>query len=835
MDNKYSVDDILEEIKRKKLAKKGIDANGEPEFQKSTNMSSFIAADLNEPQKPINEPQIINSFKFESKVPKEETAFSSQTAVALENEATPAENFKFTAPPKQSKRIRTDNFSNAFGDNAFKPYENKSQEQLQEKHRKKFGDFIPTDVANTEIKPNINTTINAPLQPEENNVVNTESSAVPPKAVETPEKNVFKVNLKENFFDEFDKEHTQMDIPVKNMDSSNAAIGFTRNLPALKNDSEPKKKKMFSFGNGANDKKASFDDYNSPADASEILKDLKSVKMGYFIKLILTTVIFGTLLYLGLSYFYQQLPLPPFMFPEKDLQIFLGVSFGFVILAALICSSIVGGGLISLFTLKPDNDSPAALAVLATITQGIALVAMPEKLQDGVHMYFSVAVLCLIFNLLGKIIMANRVIRNFNVISGNNDKFAMLLLTDKSFAKEITKGQNLDNPCVALSCKAGFATNFMQNSYSEDFSENIGKIATPLLLIFSIILSVISYIINKDMFIALTVFNAMMCVCAPLTTTLISNIPLGKISKTLTKNNSAISGYQSLDDFDDVTTLAIDANELFVGGTVILHGIKAFSESRIDEAIVDAASVTQKASGILMDIFMEMIGQKQNILKDVDNLFYEDGMGISAWVDGKKVLIGNRDLITNHGINPPDINYENKFKRDGREVVYLANSGELIAMFVISYRGSDEMCDYLDWLASKGVSLSIYTTDPNITSKKIEEIFEYPADMVTIISSKSHSEFNEIACDKDKAPAKIIYDGSLISKIKAVCDIIIGKSAVVLGTVMQLIGIIVGYSVIAFLSFTKQMSLLEFYYLMAFQLIWAFLTIVVQCLRKYDI
>ncbi|MEG1044678.1 MAG: hypothetical protein RSF81_07905, partial [Oscillospiraceae bacterium] len=224
---------------------------------------------------------------------------------------------------------------------------------------------------------------------------------------------------------------------------------------------------------------------------------------------------------------------------------------------------------------------------------------------------------------------------------------------------------------------------------------------------------------------------------------------------------------------------------------------------------------------------------KQNLIKDVDNLIYEDEMGISAWVDGKRVLIGNRQLVANHGINPPDIAYENKFKRDGREVVYLANSGELTAMFVISYKGSEEMADYLNELAIKGVSLSVYTTDPNITSKKIEEIFEYPANLITIMSSKVHAEFNEVACDRDKAPAKIIYTGTLIAKIKAICAVISGKSAIVLGTILQLVGIIFGYAIVAFLSFTGKMTMLSFEMLIAYQLIWGFLVSALPSMRKY--
>ncbi|MEG3006489.1 MAG: hypothetical protein RR806_03365, partial [Oscillospiraceae bacterium] len=759
-------------------------------------------------------------------------------AEVMEKEYVTSENKEYFQGTNVPKTKASGKMAEAFGDQAYKPYENKSFTQLQEKHHKKFSfnnkeEKAANDNYSEDVKDFSQNQRENAENPNDRKVVKIENENNNRDFEE--EKQNFKVNLKDNFFDENDHENTQMDIHVKNMDSSKAAIGFTRSLPALKNDDdEQKKKKLFSFADSAEEQKNAFDDYNSPADTDEVMKDLKSMRTGLFVRIGLTSVIFATLLYLGFSYFYKALPLMPFMFPEDNLQIFLAISLGFVILAALVCNTVVGGGLISLFTLKPDSDSPVALAVLATIAQGVALVALPERLQvDGVHMYFSVAVLGLLFNLFGKVYMTNRIIRNFKIISGNTDKFSIMLMKDKMLAKELTKGQNIDNPSVLFSSKTSFPTGFLNFSYTEDYSENINKITTPLFLVFGVVLSIITFVLEKDIFIALTVFNAMMCICAPLTTTIIGNKPLNAISKKLSKEGAVISGYQALEDFDDVTTITVDANELFTGGTVILHGIKAFSESRIEEAIIDAASVSCKASGLLMDIFMEMIEHKQNLIKDVDNLIYEDEMGISAWVDGKRVLIGNRQLMTNHGINPPDIAYENKFRRDGREVVYLANSGELTAMFVISYKGSEEMADYLNELAIKGVSLSVYTTDPNITSKKIQEIFEYPANLITIMSSKVHADFNEAACDRDKAPAKIIYTGSLVAKIKAICAVISGKGAIVLGTILQLIGIVFGYAIVAFLSFTGKMPLLSFEILIGYQLIWGFLVSVLPSMRKY--
>lgn len=750
----------------------------------------------------------------------------------------------------------------AFGNQAYKPYENKSYNELREKHRKKFLTNEQRESQKEETE-RINSLKSFPENNEEKiseekskkrfykeealeekpKKLYEETSAEKPDKLREEavteenhgEKVPFKVNLKDNFFDKDDNENTQMDIPVNSMDSSKAAMGFTRNITDSELDEDQKKKRKFSFGSVERDKNDSLEDYNSPADKDTIAESIRKSGVINLVQIIITLVIFGVLAYWGVSLHNVKLPLPGFMLPEKSMQIFMGMNLAFLIVNALVCNNVIGEGIISLFTLKPDMNTPAALATIACVIQGAFLTMVPEKVTEDVNIYFGLASLSILFTLLGKMFMNNRIKRNFNFLNSDGEKYTLDTIQSKALCRELTRGQNIEEPEIAYSSKTKFPTEFLQISNSEDYSENISKITIPLFLGFSVLVSIITYFFGGDhnyMF-SLTVFSAMMCICAPLTCAFVANIPLNMMSKALTKNGAMAAGYRSLEDMDEVSTIAIDANDLFAGGTIVMHGIKTFSNSRVDNAIIDAASVACSSSGILMDIFMEMIQHKTSLLKKVDSVIYEDKMGISAWVEGKKVLIGNRNLMLNHEITPPDISYENKFKQDGREIIYLANSGELTAMFVVSYTGSDEMVEYLDDLASKGISLTVYTTDPNITANKIEELFDYTSDMVTIISSKNHAEFNEISCDKERAPAKVVYDGTLTAKIRAVCGVINAKSAVVLGTILQLVTVVLGYGLITCLAFMGQMGMAKFEILLAYQVVSALLVIIIPNIKKY--
>ena len=64
--------------------------------------------------------------------------------------------------------------------------------------------------------------------------------------------------------------------------------------------------------------------------------------------------------------------------------------------------------------------------------------------------------------------------------------------------------------------------------------------------------------------------------------------------------------------------------------SVVLHGIKTFQGKRVDDAILDAASVVCATNSVLKNVFLTIINQKTSLLLPVSSVQYEDLMLISA-------------------------------------------------------------------------------------------------------------------------------------------------------------------------------------------------------------
>ena len=132
-------------------------------------------------------------------------------------------------------------------------------------------------------------------------------------------------------------------------------------------------------------------------------------------------------------------------------------------------------------------------------------------------------------------------------------------------------------------------------------------------------------------------------------------------------------GYQSVDDFFDTNSILINADKLFPTGSINLSGIKVFSDTKIDEALLEAASLTHYAGSVMQELFNDVIAGNKDILYPIENFSYEDSMGIGGWINNKRVLFGNRELMTSHYIEGmPTKTKETEFTSNGQEAVYLS-------------------------------------------------------------------------------------------------------------------------------------------------------------------
>ena len=588
------------------------------------------------------------------------------------------------------------------------------------------------------------------------------------------------------------------------------------------------------------------DDYTSAADKESVINDMKGIKTGLLIRLVLLIVLFGISLYLTLSLTNTSLSLPSFMHPETKLRNFMIVNTAVVGIAALVCSNTFGGGLISLLKLKADCDALPAMSVAAVLAQGVCFIIKPSLLKMTIEsttqtdytinvalsLFFPIAILILLFNIIGKIMTILRIQNNFKMVASDRMKYSLNMLENKALLNEWTANFDMEEYLVAYPVKTRFLSRFLEYSYSQDYAENMSVTLAPVSILAAAFISILSYVFNDDIAVAISTFAAALCICTPLTSTIAANWPMLRLSNKLTPIGAMVAGYESISTFAETEGIVVKASDIFPSENVTLHAIKAFDQSKIDSVILDAASVVCSTKGILSGVFLQIIGSDKNLLRPVENVTYEDCMGLSAWVDGKRVLVGNRELMIHHGVSVPSMDYEKRYVKDSKNIIYLSNSGELSAMFVISYNANDEVTAQLDKLADNGMFLIVETSDPNITAEKIHQAYDFPLEQIQIMPAKNTSQYRSMTEEKTSAPAHIGYIGGARTMIRTICDCMTVKTAISQGVVIQMASLIIGYGIIAIFSLVGELGMINFTHLIIYQLFWTLLILIIPNIKK---
>ncbi len=568
-----------------------------------------------------------------------------------------------------------------------------------------------------------------------------------------------------------------------------------------------------------------------------ILGEIKHLRMSLGIRIGATSAAFLGLFYFGMAYLNPAVPTFPFMWAEGDtMRTFLIVNLLLMAGAMLVNSQTIGGGLVGLCTLRADGDSLIALSMLASVAQGVALVITPSAADfgNGVHLYFCIPVFGMLLNLLGRLMQAKRIEIGGRMACADGDKHVMRTVKSEDFSHELSRGIQSDPPEIAYAVKTRYVTGFLDASYAHDYAHGLTRILAFVALGASILVSFLTYYLFLDttIYTTLSVCAALLAVCAPATTTIVSNLPMLRAAGRLKKCGAAIAGYPVVEEYNDVKAVTFRARELFPEDSISLSAMKVFQENQIESAILDAASLICATDSPLASIFKSMINSNDSVLKPVENVVYEDEMGLSAWVEGKRVLIGNAQLMRNHGVATPSRDYEQRVAGEGKEILYLANSGDLIALFALSYTPNHRVSAQMQELAAANMALIVHTTDPIITPAWLATMFHYPEKLIRIIPSALHADYDRMTAPRGRAQASILYSGTIMSMLRALGMIGRIKASVTVGVACQLMEILVGYAVITFFAFFVGMSYLAFYFILIYQLIWTLAVVLVGSLRR---
>ena len=145
----------------------------------------------------------------------------------------------------------------------------------------------------------------------------------------------------------------------------------------------------------------------------------------------------------------------------------LNVLLGFV--AVFESYTVLSAGIKNLIKSSADCDSLAALSMISAMISGfMALFSTGSVAGRYYHIYIGAAIIGLVFNTVGKLMIVSRTENNFRYIAGAYDRYAVKTVENEDVAANFTQGYVEQYPVLAKMQKTEFVKDFMKNSYCTD-------------------------------------------------------------------------------------------------------------------------------------------------------------------------------------------------------------------------------------------------------------------------------------------------------------------------------------------------------------------------------
>ena len=485
-------------------------------------------------------------------------------------------------------------------------------------------------------------------------------------------------------------------------------------------------------------------------------------------------------------------PVPAFIAPDaQPLLFYIACTVVYAIAFVAFLPTVLSG--FTAIKNAPAPDSLISMGAVMALVQLLVMVVFSKSITAAeVTVFGAFVCLALGFNAMGKKIATSTIIKNLTLANVPDGINAGYIVNDTDAVKRLARTLDEKVPKVLVSRKTGAITNFVQAGFSIHNSDYTARKLAIASWVVTLVCFVLGFVVSKDFATAVFCAAGAAALQIPLSQTLVNSVPSALMQKSLEKVGALVNGWQGIDQLSKTTHVNFDAKHLFPRGTVILHGIKTFEKERIDLAIIYAASVLINKCDVMRPVFMEVIENKTDILYPLDSCEYIECQGYVSWINNNRVIVGNRTLMEEYDVNMPPLSLEAKFTKQGRKPVYLAVGGKLFGMFVVSYKADEIVKDNLDKLAEKGVSIILSSNDFNIDAHLIEEVYDIPSDLVSVLNRKEAAllaQFTEYAPESEACMAHL---DSLPSLVAGFCSAESAKSAESVCSMLQVASVVIG-------------------------------------------
>ena len=485
------------------------------------------------------------------------------------------------------------------------------------------------------------------------------------------------------------------------------------------------------------------------------------------------------LLYMAFASYYT-LPLSSVL--NKHFVISAAIALGFELIVMILGFDIVKAGIKDLFCLRANMESLVTVSCLASLADAVWTIVTKTNAQGAP--FCAAAAISMLFAMIG----AYKTARGYMLTFRSASKIPEMYCVTAEY-KRIEGGS-------VLYKMRGDSRGFVTKSHRESLPERVFSIAAPLMLAAAVLLSLGASVAKGQSQLFFRCFSAICAVAAPFSLLLIFGQPFRVLAGRLSNVGAAVAGWQGARDIGNAIGMVVREGDLFPSGMLSVGGINIMGAQPRERVITCTGSLIIASGSGLSEIFEELLKSQRCRIADVRDFAIYEGGGVSGTIDNVQVLIGSWGFLNLMGIRVPE-------SMNIKSAVFCAIDKELSGVFTINYNPTGSVQSALTAILPRKMLTLFALRDFNITTLLLKQKFKLQAtntEGIEILSFAERYKLSEPPEEK-KQPSALIFREGLSPYVHVVLGGRSLQTTVIIGTVITLLGAVLGIALMAFLCF----------------------------------
>lgn len=565
------------------------------------------------------------------------------------------------------------------------------------------------------------------------------------------------------------------------------------------------------------------EDYKSISDRERIMSDLKNKKRTFITKTVLSLFLL--------------VPAALLLTPLSDTLTAINPSILYIIDLVIAALAVIFNlqileSITTFFRGNSAVDMPAALSLIATLFYSIVNMITKSSFI-GVS---AILLLTILSYNLSKYCFYSSAIKNFNIIATPEFKSTASIINNKSITKSIVNNAIEGS---ALVCYGGETTNvhgFLSYTFCQNpIASKIKNISIISLIFGAVVLFLSAVLTSGNMGTSLYYFLSVISLGAIPSVYHLISVPINAANKRLRIYDAMLTGYRAADELELCNGIAVSSEALFPEGSIRLVDMKLLSPNPFDQSMLDAAAIASAIHSPIAGIFKQVNLSKtyKTSEPEVDSVIYEEKMGISGWVNDRRVFVGNRDLMVAHGFaGLPPAELDKKIMRKGYFPVYIASDNIPCALLVVRYEPDGDIAYELQRLSNTGTTVLVHNCDPNINVKMLCDYFEVYDETIAITTKQGSDNYRSLVEHREHRKAGAAFKSTVAGLFATLTASINIKKHVSILLILYICSVVLGFLGLITCLFAGLDTFLSPLSIILFELIATFITVIGPIIRK---